>query len=412
MSRLAEFLFFSLYALSALVAALVLVRFVGIAPNAAMLFGAFGFLAAMQIHGFFARASTQGTLEKRVEKLRKANLELTQEMASMHNDLGEISEAIKEEAVRRNEVIVSEVQALETVISKMEGTLATRISEAARVAATPMLEPSEANDRHVLLTLVREALEAGRVELHLQPIVSLPQRKIYFYESFTRLRDQDGNVIMPAEFLKVAEPAGLMTVVDNLLLFRCVQIVRRLTEKDRQIGMVCNISPLSLRDEVFFPQFLDFMRQNADLAGSVVFEIGQKDFEERGIVEARNMARLANFGFRFSIDKVENLNFDVKDMQRAGVKFFKVSGDLLLAAINTDPDAALPAAPDIRICDVSRYLISHGIELIGEKIEDEVTVVEMLDLDIGYAQGHLFGPPSPIREEFLAETEEAFKIAI
>ena len=127
------------------------------------------------------------------------------------------------------------------------------------------------------------------MELHLQPIVSLPQRKIYFYESFTRLRDQDGNVIMPAEFLKVAEPAGLMTVVDNLLLFRCVQIVRRLTEKDRQVGMVCNISPLSLRDEVFFPQFLDFMRQNADLAGSVVFEIGQKDFEERGIVEARNM---------------------------------------------------------------------------------------------------------------------------
>jgi len=144
------------------------------------------------------------------------------------------------------------------------------------MAATPTLEPSEANDRHVLLTLVRESLEAGRVELYLQPIVSLPQRKIYFYESFTRLRDQDGNVIMPAEFIKVAESAGLMTVVDNLLLFRCVQIVRRLTEKDRQVGIVCNISPLSLKDEVFFPQFLDFMRQNADLAGSVVFEIGKK----------------------------------------------------------------------------------------------------------------------------------------
>jgi len=124
------------------------------------------------------------------------------------------------------------------------------------------------------------------------------------------------------------------------------------------------------------------------------------------------MARLADFGFRFSIDKVENLNFDAKDMQRAGVKFFKASGDLLLAAINADPNAALPAAPDIRIADIAHYLIGHGIELIGEKVEDEVTVVELLDLDAGYAQGHLFGPPSPIREEFLAETEEAFKIAV
>ncbi|PHS25956.1 MAG: diguanylate phosphodiesterase [Robiginitomaculum sp.] len=412
MSRLTEFLFFMLYALSALVAALVLVRFMGMAPNTAMLFGALGFVASMQAHSFFTRARKDGALEKRVEQLRKANLGLTDEIEKVHQELDGIAKAVEEEAVRRNEVIVSEVQALETVMAKMEGTLATRIAEAARMAAIPTLEPAEANDRHVLLTLVREALEAGRVELHLQPIVSLPQRKIYFYESFTRLRDQDGNVIMPAEFMKVAEAAGLMTVVDNLLLFRCVQIVRRLTEKDRQVGIVCNISPLSLKDEVFFPQFLDFMRQNADLAGSVVFEIGQKDFEDRGIVEARNMARLADFGFRFSIDKVENLNFDAKDMQRAGVKFFKASGDLLLAAIHSSPDAALPAAPDIRIADIARYLIGHGIELIGEKIEDEVTVVELLDLDAGYAQGHLFGPPSPIREEFLAETEEAFKIAV
>ncbi len=412
MSRLAEFLFFALYAMSAAVSSLAMVRFMEVTPSIATLVGALIFLAGMHVHSIIVRASKHARLEKRVETLRKVNIALTSEMSAIHKELNTLAEAVDEEAVRRNEVIVSEVQALEGVIAKMEGTFSTRITEAARMAATPTLEPSEANDRHVLLTLVREALEAGRVELHLQPIVSLPQRKTYFYESFTRLRDQDGNVIMPAEFMKVAESAGLMTVVDNLLLFRCVQIVRRLTEKDRQIGMVCNISPLSLKDEIFFPQFLDFMRQNADLAGSVVFEIGQKDFEERGMVEARNMARLADFGFRFSIDKVENLNFDARDMQRAGVKFFKASADLLLAAVKAAPGAALPAAPDIQIADISRYLAHHGIELIGEKIEDEVSVVELIDLDIGYAQGHLFGPPSPIREEFLAETEDTFKIAV
>ncbi len=412
MSRLAELLFFSLYAMSAAVASLAMVRFIDVSVTVASLLGALSFLAGMHIHSVIVRTSKNAGLEKRLDTLRKANIALTSEMGIIHEEIGSLSRSLEQEALRRDEAIISEVQALETIIANMEGTLASRITEAARVAAIPMLEPEETNDRHILLTLVREALDAGRVELHLQPIVSLPQRKTYFYESFTRLRDQDGNVIMPADFLKVAEPAGLMTVVDNLLLFRCVQIVRRLTEKDRQIGLVCNISPLSLKDEVFFPQFLDFMRQNADLAGSVVFEIGQKDFEERGIIEARNMARLADFGFRFSIDKVENLNFDARDMQRAGVKFFKVSGDLLLAAVNGSPGAALPAAPDILITDIARYLARHGIEMIGEKVEDEATVVELLDLDAGYAQGHLFGPPSPIREEFLAETEDAFKIAI
>ena len=42
---------------------------------------------------------------------------------------------------------------------------------------------------------------------------------------------------MPAQYIKVAAPAGLMSVVDNLLLFRCVQVVRRLTAKTREIAL-------------------------------------------------------------------------------------------------------------------------------------------------------------------------------
>ena len=80
-----------------------------------------------------------------------------------------------------------------------------------------------------LLETIRASLEENRVDLYLQPIVSLPQRKLRFYEALSRLRAEDGSVIMPAQYIKVAAPAGLMSVVDNLLLFRCVQIVRRLT---------------------------------------------------------------------------------------------------------------------------------------------------------------------------------------
>jgi len=46
-------------------------------------------------------------------------------------------------------------------------------------------------------------------------------------------RDETGRVLMPAEFLSVAEPGGLVAAIDNLLLFRCVQIVRRLASQDR-----------------------------------------------------------------------------------------------------------------------------------------------------------------------------------
>ena len=66
----------------------------------------------------------------------------------------------------------------------------------------------------------------------------------------------------------VAEPEGLVSAIDNLLLFRCVQIVRRLAKNDRKVGIFCNIALGSLGDESFFPQFLEFLSQNRDLSGA------------------------------------------------------------------------------------------------------------------------------------------------
>ena len=47
----------------------------------------------------------------------------------------------------------------------------------------------------------------------------------------------------------------------------------------------------------------------------------------------------------------------------------------------------------------------YGVEVIAEKVEGERQIAEILDLDIGYGQGHLFGEPRAIRDAVLAETD-------
>jgi hypothetical protein len=66
-----------------------------------------------------------------------------------------------------------------------------------------------------------------------------------------------------------------------MLLFRCVQIVRRLSERDRRIGVFCNIAMSSLEDDQFFASFIDFMRENRDLAHAMIFEISVRSFRQR-----------------------------------------------------------------------------------------------------------------------------------
>jgi cyclic-di-GMP phosphodiesterase TipF (flagellum assembly factor) len=363
--------------------------------------GIAGFLALLfgQIHALASRLGDRGRTLATFDDLREANLILVEEMETARARLDFLEARVDSDVTEGHAELAGEIKTLEDLVRRLGDRMEARLAEARRHEhGTP---DRAAADRALSLAAVRDALEAGRVDLHLQPIVSLPQRKTVFYESFSRLRAADGGVIMPAEWLTVAEPAGLVTAIDNLLLFRCVQIVRRLNERERRIGIFCNISLSSLADETFFPQFLAFMGRNADLANSLIFEIGQAAFEQRSGAAARNMARLADLGFRFSIDKVDALDLDLADLKSSGVAFLKATGDMLARALRDERPLGLTTAPRATADDLVDTLAREGVALIAEKIEDEPTVVEVLDLDVAYGQGHLFGPPRPIREEIL-----------
>jgi cyclic-di-GMP phosphodiesterase TipF (flagellum assembly factor) len=363
--------------------------------------GTLGVLAAM--HTFITAKADKTALRKEIHQVREAHRLLADAMESTQGALTELAQAIETGALSSTEQLSGEVRMLETLIQQMSESLDQRLSQ-----PTPA-NPYEARHReqsNVLLQTVHEALSANRVDLYLQPIVSLPQRRTIFYESFTRLRAADDRVMMPAEYLSIAEGEGLVPAIDNLLLFRCAQIVRRLARQDRKVGVFCNVALSSLGDETFFPQFLDFLNENRDLNQALIFELGQATFDARGAVEARNMAKLADLGFRFSIDKVQTLDLDFADLQRSDVKFLKVAADLLIEQLlDLDAGAALPSLRDIQASDFAQLTRRYGIEVIAEKCETERQIVDILELDISVGQGHLFGEPRAIKEQVLAETD-------
>ncbi|MEX2036030.1 MAG: EAL domain-containing protein, partial [Xanthobacteraceae bacterium] len=139
-------------------------------------------------------------------------------------------------------------------------------------AAASGAEPA----RDQMLKIVRDAIDANRTELYLQPIVTLPQRKVRYYEAFTWLRAEDATLLQPSEFLDTAEAGGLMPQIDNMLLFRSIQVIRRLQLKNRDIGLFCGVSVSTLNDAQLFPQILQFMDANRALGSSFVLQFQQK----------------------------------------------------------------------------------------------------------------------------------------
>ncbi|MDB5465246.1 MAG: hypothetical protein JWQ46_8 [Phenylobacterium sp.] len=373
----------------------------GWGAGVAALVGGLGLCFAF--HGLIERALETGAIKSEIEAVREAHKILLEQVERLDARVSEVVETVADD-VHRAEELSDEVHMLETLVGRMQHRLEEQ-GETAAVALSPRMgHNSDHRQAGALMDTVREALTDNRVDLYLQPIVALPQRKTVFYESFSRLRDDTGHVLMPAEYLSVAEPGGMITAIDNLLLFRCVQIVRRLAKQDRRVGIFCNVSMASLADDSFFPQFLELLAANRDLAGALIFELGQAAFDARGSVEARNMGKLADLGFRFSLDKVTDLDLDLQDLARADVKFVKIGAQLLLDQLTeVDGRLVLRAMPDLAAEDFAALTRRYGVEVIAEKVESERQVVDILELDITYGQGHLFGEPRAIKNAVLDE---------
>jgi cyclic-di-GMP phosphodiesterase TipF (flagellum assembly factor) len=427
----------------AVVAAGVAAGFRALAPEvghgAALALGGVAFALAVALHEVAGRRAAVAAVKRELAALRREHDEAAGEVRAARAEIARLFEALtggEGRGVRDLEKdvdkIVDEVRLLQGLVTQLQpreaaihgqtrDQLVAEILDTAPVARAALRpgdgqravdhgaagrRPGEASpprdtalrsepgglDDAEILRIIRNGLRQDRVDLVLQPIVSLPQRKRKFYEAFTRIRSGDGATILPEQYIAIAEREGLITAIDNMLLFRCVQLLRVTHKKNRSLGFFCNISPYTLADRAFFRDFVAFMAGNAELAPNLVFEFAQSTIANRDEEIERQLARLAGMGFRYSIDQVASLNLDLASLARRNFRFVKIDAQTLLA----EATGGAPQLP-IDVKDFKRALDRQGIDLIVEKVEDERTLLDLLDFNIDYGQGYLFGEPKDTR---------------
>lgn len=245
---------------------------------------------------------------------------------------------------------------------------------------------------------VMAALLAGRMEILLQPIVTLPQRKIRWYEVVARLKTERGDVLLADDIAPALADATLAARFDGEVIERSLQLVKRLQARNREVGLVIDMAPAALAGTERFRDIVDTLAASAVLSGSIVLEIPQAGYRRFGPIEHEAMAAIGSHGFRFSLDQTRDLRLDTRDLADRGFRFVKVPADVLLGRAG-----ALPA--DIHPADLGGLLARYGIDLVADRIETEATVVDLLDYDVRFGQGALFSPPRPVRPEVLGEVE-------
>ena len=355
---------------------------------------------ATQLGEFGRRLNAiEAKVESAVERAAAISQPLTEEIER----LSEAVKALSGSVAAHEAALAEQANKREPQVEDLPGIVSVeRLANAPAVArlqfASSVFRPAPTNgksaplarsDRDAVGRAVRKAVATDEIELHLQPVVTLPQRKLRYYEALARLKTDSGELVAAGEFLSEAEATAVMPRIDYLAAARSVQIVRRLLLQKREVGLFCNLSAATLADPGF-SRFLELMDANRAIAAALVFEFPQSAVRAMGAVEHASLAALAERGFRFSMDNLTDLRVNARELNERGFRFVKLPAPLLFNRLGA-------VAADIRPADFSESLGRFGIDLIADRIEHENTVIDLLDYDVRFGQGLLFSPPRPLR---------------
>jgi cyclic-di-GMP phosphodiesterase TipF (flagellum assembly factor) len=243
-------------------------------------------------------------------------------------------------------------------------------------------------------TAILDALDDKRLELYLQPIVSLPQRQPRMYEGLARLRLADGTVLLPADFLPVLEDAGRLARLDEIVVRRAALLLAQMSRRDRSVRVACNVGAPSLRDAGWLAAVERFAADDPTSAGRLVLELSQSTWRGLRPDGLEILSGLSARGVAVALDNVTDLALDPAFLERCGIRLVKAPVDVLLRPA-PDPTglATSETGPAMQVA----RLAQHGIEVAAERIEREADIPELIDLDVALAQGYALGMPRPFR---------------
>jgi cyclic-di-GMP phosphodiesterase TipF (flagellum assembly factor) len=351
-------------------------------------------------------------LEKSADAAVNKALDLTQPVRSEIGELGQLVKQMAESIAAHELAIQKGLVVVPTAGGAMPPAAAGEVApaapagdgEAEALAPAPagpatVNGPFRGMSSHEVVALIRNAIDSDRIDIHLQPIVTLPQRKTRYYEALARLRTAEGQVIAAGDFIRIAEDAGLIARIDDIVLTRAMRVLRRLQLKKGDAGVFVNVSPRTLGHPAF-ARTAEFIEANRALAGTLILEFPYAAFRTLGTTETGVLSSMAKLGFRYSVDRVTSLRFETRELSERSCGFVKVPAAVLL-------DRTSQAASDIHPQDLSGLLGRYAIDLIVEKIESEAVVADLLDFEIKYAQGHLFSAARAVRPEAIGAAAAA-----
>ncbi|HWI16085.1 MAG TPA: EAL domain-containing protein, partial [Burkholderiales bacterium] len=238
---------------------------------------------------------------------------------------------------------------------------------------------------------LRDALDDDRLELFAQPVVRLKDLKAVSHEILVRIRDEEGQHILPANFVELAESLGLIQEIDMRVVQKLLQFMEENQLQGKKLRYFVNLSRSSISDERWIGRFVDMLQGSSVDHGQLVFEISETTAMSEIDVTLTFIRRLKEMGCRFALDDFGAGFSSFYYLKRFDVDYLKIDGSFIR-------DLAQDEGCRIFVRALNEVARELNKQVIAEWVETPEVLKILLEMGAQFGQGYLFRKPLPLAQ--------------
>ncbi len=231
-----------------------------------------------------------------------------------------------------------------------------------------------------------DGVQRGEFELFYQPIVDCDSGVVQSTEALLRWRHPERGLVLPVDFLELAEQSGVMRSLGDWILSEAMTQAAAWRRQGHDLSVGVNVSA----GQWLAPDLahrIDAILQTTRLAPwNLTLEITEQTFMQHSEFVSRNLEALHRLGVRLAIDDFGTGYSSLAYLQRFPVDVLKIDKSFIGAVGEEPRSTALVKA----IVEIAR---TFGLQAVAEGVETESQRRHLGAIGCERAQGYLFGRP-------------------
>lgn len=234
---------------------------------------------------------------------------------------------------------------------------------------------------------LRNALANHEFEIHYQPVVEPRSGKVTKAEALLRWRHPTMGIVSPAEFIPLAEDAGLIHEIGSWVFIQCLEQAlkwRRQFHPDFQISV--NLSPVQFKNTAYFDHWFNLLASSPESNRCLCVEITEGVLLDASDKTSTHLLHFREAGVEVAIDDFGTGYSSLAYIKRLNVDYLKIDRTFIT---NLAPESADDPLVEAII------MMAHklGLKVIAEGVETDTQLALLTEIGCDYIQGYWYSRP-------------------